>query len=451
MTKKLSGIFTVLLTIVFCVQGEVLFEDDFSDVVHSHKSWQKSNPEFLELSFTNGTLKLENTSDEGANFAYYELGEENETFTYSVKISFDKGQFAGIAFCMSSGWVIYSLLISPEGNYQYGKIGDQNPVLFSSYIDPSTNIVTVSKKGSEANIFINEHYIATMEVPQSSDNHVGFLLTQSSSAIYDDVKITDEFLIGSKPSTFEDDFEDGVLAGWSGNLYMSDGAILEEKNGKLFINTTDVDSSYANSIRTDIDPGDNFVLRVEVSHKGGIASNVYGLSLWGEKIEQRITFCITADRRYTVMDGYDGEYKTTSSTAILGEALVIDNDTYYFVDTLEVVKSKGSDHLCFVINKDTVTKVDNVAYDIVQAGIELSKNLELEFDNFSIKELSPVSVAWKRRNVNRPKAVKNSNTAIFDILGRSAGQRFNYLNRQLMTSPGLYISKDQKSKIILKK
>jgi len=243
MTKKLSGIFTVLLTIVFCVQGEVLFEDDFSDVVHSHKSWQKSNPEFLELSFTNGTLKLENTSDEGANFAYYELGEENETFTYSVKISFDKGQFAGIAFCMSSGWVIYSLLISPEGNYQYGKIGDQNPVLFSSYIDPSTNIVTVSKKGSEANIFINEHYIATMEVPQSSDNHVGFLLTQSSSAIYDDVKITDEFLIGSKPSTFEDDFEDGVLTGWSGNLYMSDGAILEEKNGKLFINTTDVDSS----------------------------------------------------------------------------------------------------------------------------------------------------------------------------------------------------------------
>ena len=75
MTKKLSGIFTVLLTIVFCVQGEVLFEDDFSDVVHSHKSWQKSNPEFLKLSFTNGTLKLENTSDEGANFAYYELGE----------------------------------------------------------------------------------------------------------------------------------------------------------------------------------------------------------------------------------------------------------------------------------------------------------------------------------------------------------------------------------------
>lgn len=453
MTKKLFSVISTLLIIAFAVNGEILFQDDFSKEAESSLKWTSLNPNEFESKFTNGGVEIKNASSTASNAIYCKTGKSFDAFTLSAEVTFvGDGQHVGLAFCMptdlNSG-SFYTFLIKSNGDYMCGKLGTSISVKYSSYITTTKNVLKVSKKGTNINLFVNGKFLEAVSAETSGPN-IGLFVNPQTNVIFDNVVLTDVYETGANPSTFEDKFEDGMSNGWSGNKHMNDG-VIEEKNGKLRISTMAIDENYSSSIRTSVNTGDNFVMKAEFSHKAGDTLKPYGLSLWGENDDQRINFCVVASRAYGTSVGYVS-FELTPNSSVKGKAYVSSTlDTTYYVDVLEVVKKSGENKFLFVINKDTVKTVDGGNFKIAQVGIELSPKVDVEIDNFSIKPLINSFVSWKRPDNNRPKITRNSNAVVFDIMGRNAGRMADLSNRQLNRATGIYVNKDFKGRIVLKK
>ncbi|MDO5576916.1 MAG: hypothetical protein Q4F84_07535, partial [Fibrobacter sp.] len=101
MTKKLLSVFSTLLIAAFAVNGEVLFQDDFSNEAESSLKWNSLNPKDFERKFTNGGVEIKNTSSGASNGIYCKPGKSSDPFTLSAEVTFvGDGQYVGLAFCM---------------------------------------------------------------------------------------------------------------------------------------------------------------------------------------------------------------------------------------------------------------------------------------------------------------------------------------------------------------
>ena len=424
----LCGLSAALLAVSLPAQGAVVFEDHFDNPGTSDGNWLESSDEMTK-NFEGGVCTIENKSS-GGGILYTTLATKPSTFTFSAKITrTSENVDAGLFFCLSINGAVkgYSIHLGNHSNiYLYrngtGDPRDTLPIfdVASSYMTANTNTLKVSKIGTKYNVFCNDQFVTTFTDELFSTGDIALLIPKSSSVVFDDVVVTDQFTEGTKQTCFKDDFDDGDQTGWGYNWGQENinnwngGVRFQTENGgqkNMYVSLNLV----------------NFVAKTEVSFRGGNKQKNYGLMLVGTaEPGQSIPmawFTITGS-------SYFGAYSKngtslTKNTAIKGDPYISSTgDTTYYVDTLKVVKTQGSDDYVFYVNNvalDTLKRNVDIDFDVSNVGLYCSDSLDVVFDNFSAGEgdgSCATTIMPLTKRIRNNQLLNTQNFKLFDPMGR---------------------------------
>lgn len=405
------------------------FNDSFSDEATSAQNWAESSEKCV-VQFMNGACVLTNTDDNYAAYAYHSFptDEKPSTFTLSGRITFAQSDMeAGFVCCLSTenASTGYYVAISGIGTISVTKIpggGAASEIVLSvrsAYLNETSNILKVSRKDGVFNVFCNGHFAGTFTDDDLPSGDIALLVSAGGQAVFDDIEMTDTFVQGAPSTCFADDFDDGNLLGW--DRFGSDEAEAGLDGDVLRITTGDGENLYQ---VVDLSL-ENFVMRAEVTMRGGNNRKLYGLFVNGtaETAIPVAGFGIIGGRSYgTFLSG--GNIEMTPSSTIKGAPYVSSGgDTTYYTDTLEVIKREGSDEYLFVINTDTLTRFTGVDFEITGAGIFCLDSLDVAVDNFIVAEGSEWACPV-RRDVPVPikhdrfRVISQTGIKVYDISGR---------------------------------
>lgn len=440
----------VILVLQTVVAGAVVYQDDFSAPLNSYKDWISSNSDFNKPDFIDGGCKVVNSSPTYTAFVSHQVTLP-ATFSYSCTITRSGATVStGIAFYISSTGN-YSIILGEHEIFIMAPGASSVPGISCPNLDPKTNKITVSKKESTYNIFVNDRFTTTFTDAKAYTGGIAFLNYPATTAVFDNVLVTDTFTEGSTAKCYSDVFDDASLSYWN---VLAQKCTKKVENGKFTMTTEDNDSAYC-FLSTDLKLT-NFVVRVEVSHISGSAQSIYGLRLYGDANADVATFVIDGDRTFGSAVGAN-KLTMAANSNINGKSVELGGQTHTFIDTLEIVKKANSANYLFVVNKDTIDTLTGINFAITSVGFFGQKNLTLQFDNFAAAEgdtpYCPTRIRQSPR-ANRVVSLRNQGAIRnFDILGRNV-QVMNFNNNrtnQANLSSGIYVNKVTKTMILQKK
>lgn len=447
-----------ILAIIMCI-GLVLadFSDDFSEPAQSNNLWLTSYDD-LAMTFTGGTCKLVNASDDFAGFAYH-LFPENEKpseFTLSGKISLNSADMAAGFICRLStadpiaGYFVNIHSSGTIGVQKYSANSD-GEVLFTGQTSLRTdgaNELKVSMKQGKMNVACNGKFVGTFtdETDDLTEGHVALLISPSSEAVFDDIVMTSVFEEMGFPTCFADSFENGMHSDWRG--FGSEDASVGVDDGAMRI-TTDTTEYVYKVVDLALN---NFVMRATSTLRKTNTTSLYGLFLVGQPGAEDgllpvANFGIIGNRTFNVMlSGQSGQPEV--STSIKGNPYIGENgDTTFYVDTLEIIKREGVDEYLFVVNTDTLEKFTEVDFTVTGVGVFCQQQLDVSFDDFVVAEGTEFNcpviqpLRYSHRNQSRHIQIF-SKPQYFDLSGRLLKNRYPIYPGKIPS--GAYIVRDGK-------
>jgi hypothetical protein len=382
--------------------------------------------DIMTHSVGDGSCTLTNTSPTYVSeYIHTFSGAKPPVFTISyVEKSVSISGGASLFFCRASSLNGYALAVSSQGTpivYKYvaGNGTQISPQGTAVDMKPSNNKYTVSKMGSEFHVFVNDVFQFKFNDAQYASGDVSFLVSPGASVVIGGFRMTDEFTQGSKRTSFSDDFSSSELRYWdtlsssSGGtpgISVTDGA-LRLKNGAGVTSWMYVDMDIA-----------DFTARVETRYVAGSTTSAYGIVLIGEipgaPTVPMVSFSIRGERKYGVWSTKDANYSVTDNNAIYGSPPA----GAVMVDTLEVKKMPGASAYQFLVNgQPLLPDYAVVDFNVIGIGVFCYENLEVAFDNFSVrKEGSPLSINRGAQISRRPAgaAAKGNSHVFYDLRGR---------------------------------
>lgn len=454
-----KSVFSVLM-ICALANAAVIFEDDFTSHAVSRDKWMTnlSDTNMMTVKVDGGNCAINNKSIYTGLYRHAFTGTKPSVFTLSFVMRDAPAAIngkAGVLFCQSNDFDGY--FITLYDNYLYVFEG-QNTV-FSTTLNfdgnpNGNNEITVSKNGAVFNIFLNGVFKGNFTNSKYDSGDVAFLVHAGTSVVLGPVSVTDQFTVGKERTSFADNFEGNNLKYWN---QFADGATIKEEAGKLKITTPSGKAAPFMFVDFNLT---NFEAGVEVSHRSGSASSVYGITLVGKTPPNNegyfsyltVSFVITGGRSWCIMRN-TGSSVTLEKDNIIGGAV---DQGVYFVDTLKVQKKSGSSTYEFSVNGKLLSSAYPVVdFDIIGIGLFCEDNLNLEFDNFYAVQEGATSITWKPNQ--RPAAgskqfIQNSGHTFYDLRGRkrfTVGQQ--PLSRGAQTrAAGMYLN-EQGREIRIKK
>jgi hypothetical protein len=443
-----AGLLTTLV-----LSGYAAFNDDFSNEQVSNTNWTK-NSDALTVQFASGACKIVNSDTGFMGFARHAFSENARpsTFTLSGKITLDNATMsAGFACCVASSGMATGYYISIVENslvaiHKMGSSGSSTVlgVEKSTFLTSGANELKISRKDGVFNIFCNGRFTATFTDNDFSAGDIGLLVAPKTTAVFDDIVMTDTFDTASVPTCFADDFSNSALLGWDWFGTDYENASLHAENGVLHITTGALQNVY----QVFDMPLTNFIMRVVVSHRGLSSQNFYGLFVCdgGTSTISVAGFGINGDSRYGVgVFRPEDPIVPVPSTSIRGDRYVSSTgDTTYYLDTLEVMKREGEDAYLFIVNKDTLSRLTGVDFAVAGAGIFCFDSIDVRFDDFLVANGTEavchveIPVTLRTRHPAALDIVK-SDLRFFDLSGRVAAK--NGMQLRSGAAPGLYIGR----------
>jgi hypothetical protein len=396
------------------INAATILQEDFSNPADANTAWIASN-DFITRTFGTGACVVSNTSDKFSGYVYHVYDTKPEVFTVSAKISRTvETAIAGFSLGFSSAdYSGLTIMVGADAIY-FGKSSDGtlNGVA-SPYIDKNDNVLKVSMNGSTCNIFVNDQFVTTFNYSSITAGDFGFILSKQTTAAYDNVLVTNEFTEKPAPvKNFVDEFDGTLKTDWT--VYKQDGTAATQ-NGKLSMVSDNKSGAYVNMlVNLELD---SFVLKTVVSHISGNPAKIYGILLEGEGDTAQSTFAIAAGKYYGVVVGRN-PFNLVSTAKVRGLAYVEGEQTYYYNDTLEVVKYSGVNTYAFVVNRDTLTRLSGLNYAITKAGLFCQDSLNLAFESFTINSLPVTSVKRFVAKRSIPSMSMMKTFAVVDPLGR---------------------------------
>lgn len=432
MVNKAVGVLMTVL-VFSAMRAHAAFSDDFSNEALSNTNWT-SVSEGVKLQFSNGSCTVINSNTQYAGIAAHVFPpeERRSTFTLSGKIKLNSADMAaGFACCLtlSGAGPGYYIAFRGDKTVTVTKVSSSGmgTVLLSTqsaYITSGTNELRVSKNGNLFNICCNSHFVANFSDNEFNTGDIALLVLAKTTAVFDDIVMTDSFEECVPATCFVDDFNSGVKAGWR-VLFGDEGAKTRIDANALRITTGANQNLYQ---VVDL-PLSQFVMKVVVSLHGGNTQKLYGLFFCG-KAEGGTTislagFGINGARSFGAFTFSAGQNITlTPSSRIRGAPYISSTgDTTFYKDTLEVIKRQGSPEYLFIVNGDTLTRFTGVNFGITGAGVFCLDNLDVVFDDFVAAEGATGECPVRRiillrargGSVSPPKSV---DIRIFDLSGR---------------------------------
>jgi hypothetical protein len=432
-----------IVLVMGAVFGEE-FSDDFSAGT-SNTHWVKSS-DSVSIQFVNGGCSLTNKDATYTGFALHTLTSKPSTFTLSGKITLASGteQAAGFVCCLASSGMAtgyYVSIVRNEGISvnKMGTSGTSSNLVnkSSAYLTNGTNELKISKKESTFNVFCNGKFVATFTDSDQPSGNIALLVSPKTTAVFDDIVLTETFEEGSLPTCFGDNFDDGDLIGWT--HFGSENVVVQNVDGAMRIATATGQNIYQ---LIDL-PLENFVLRTVVSHRGGSTVNMYGLFLCGagESTIPIAGFGIDGGKNYAVFTAGQN-IQLIQSSKVKGAAYVSGTDTTFYYDTLEVIKRTGSQEYLFVINTDTLSRFTGVNFAITGAGIFCLDSIIITADNFVVAEgtnaICPIKNVIRKRTGTCSPVISEVNEGEFDILGRITSRSMTTTQNRRQ-APGMYL------------
>jgi hypothetical protein len=391
-----------------------IFQDDFSNGANSHNAWIASH-DYITRTFDKDDCVVTNTSDTYIAYVYHSYDKKPEVFTASAKITrTDENAMAGFSLGFNVADLNGLTIMVGKNAVYFGKSSDGSlNGVASPYIDKSDNVLKVSMNGSTCNIFVNDKFVTTFTYSSIAAGDFAFILPKQTTVSYDNVLITDVFTEKPAPAkNYTDEFDGTLKNDWT--VYKQDGTAATQ-SGKLSMVTDNESGAYVNML-VNIEL-DSFLLKTVVSHRSGSTSNIYGILLEGENDTARSTFAIAAGKFYGVVNG-NQKFNLASTAKVRGAAYVEGDQKYYYNDTLEVVKYSGVNTYAFVVNRDTLTRLSGLDYDVTKAGLFCQDSLNLEFESFTINSFPVTSVKRFAKKQSIPVMSLSKTYAVIDPLGR---------------------------------
>jgi hypothetical protein len=433
------------------------FSDDFSEPAQSNNLWLTSYDE-LKMTFTGGTCKLVNESDDYAGFAYHLFNENEKSseFTLSGKISLNSENMAAGFICrLSTASPIagYFVNINSTGTIGVQKYSasSEGDVVFTGQTTlraDGANELKVSMKEGKMNIACNGKFIGTFtdETNDLGAGDLALLVSPSSEAVFDDIVLTSVFEEMSFPTCFADSFENDDLTDWRG--FGSEEASVRVDDGTMRISTDTTEYVYKVVDLT----LNNFVMRATSTLRKTNTTSLYGLFLVGQPDPEDgllpvANFGIIGNKTFNVMlSGQSAQPEV--STSIRGNPYIgEDDDTTFYVDTLEIIQREGADEYLFIVNTDTIERFSEVDFAVTGVGVFCQQQLDVSFDNFVVAEGTefncPVIQPLRYTRRTRERLIRIfSKPHYFDLSGRLLKNRDATYSGKIPS--GAYIIRDGK-------
>ena len=379
-----------LLTLIFVFtvalnsNAAVLFNDDFQDPTLSKSKWIFDDS--VVSGYGNGQITLQNKDNTYMRFVTHNLtGAKSPTFTLSATITLTSSASngAGLVCCKTdtSGILVH---LGTLQNLFVNKFStkEQKIVLdvFNSFINPGINVVTVSKQGSTFNFFCNGNFISTVTISEAlftAGGDIGFILPTKSSAVFDNVVMTDDYATGSTRTCFSDDFNDADVNGWY--TYAISGAF-QSDGGKLSVSNNDTETTGLLFVHGDFGRSS---LKTVTSFTSG--KSVYGCMLvhtvpTGQgNAYKTYSFLVDSAQHYGVSNPDSSSFRMSLPKSFVHGAAA----AYGGKDTLEVVRFNNRYE--FKINgvaAENALPVPSMTFDA--AGLYVGPKTSVSFEMFSV-------------------------------------------------------------------
>jgi hypothetical protein len=366
----------------------VVFKDDFSDCTQSSINWIANNTTDVVPKCSSGVYAVSNTNTSYLGQMYHSFSPSKPAvFTSSciIKRSSDNTG-PGLLVCLKMGAKVtgYLVQIILASNIQLVKYVDNTSTILFSQTTPvmqGFNDICISKKGDSITVFCNNLFVKSCVDPGSlAAGDIGLGVSPNSSAIFDDVSVSDTFRrVPPQGAGFIDDFNDNSLA----TLWLDYGSNddKEETDGFLKLGTTTANARayvFINTRNIKLDM-DTFAAKICVSHRGGNMANMFGFFISGDQDNTGsvplANFGIDGNRCYRAYRG--GESITLAQSSLI-------HGTGYW-DTMEVIKKSNSSY-ALLVNRVVLDSLPAAKVDflITGAGIFVDQGMSVWVDRFQI-------------------------------------------------------------------
>jgi hypothetical protein len=447
--KLASGL--IMLTFV-AVQGKIIFQDDFSDPANSDSNWPPQKD--LQINFGSGKCSITNANATYAGLLTHTVDSKPAEFTYSTSITRSSDTIVAGLYVNSVSNAIdgFAVQLGAGSLIYVTKFGSgKSEVIFNkqsgSVNTTQSNNLMISKKSTSYYIYCNNEFIGSFTDSDISAIAVGLIVGPKSSAVFDNVVLTNSVTLPPPPSSsYADDFNDGKLnSGW---LNFGKQADISEADSVLKINSKPDSVVY---LVKDFTASPVCTLKVEVSHRGGSSSPLYGLFLCGN-VQNNVVpvagFGITGSSYYGISLPGSTSIDLAQSSDIRGDAYISGTDTVYKKDTLKIIGGSGN-YKCYA--NGVCLDSFNISFPVTGVGVFCYGDLKVYFDNFYVdKAGTSVTHFIKNRHSTLNQNIFSRGNLIVDPLGRTVSISNNF-NKSKIAS-GMYLTnKKMAGKVLITK
>jgi hypothetical protein len=408
----------VLLTIT-TLSAEQVFRDDFSSPYFTAISWLLSDQQNATMSISNRTLILKNLHQYNSVIALHSLSKKYQNFTISTTIlseSAGSGLFFNVTTDQSGKINGYGALLSFDKIEIIKFISGSHTTLASqgsTFIKPSENVITVSKKDSLMQIFCNGYFIYSCTDAELPAGDIALMVQPRSSTIFGDFEFLSTPLDSSSFKPFIDNFNTQTIFGWrksgSGTNTNVDSTLeIRTNSSQQFLYTID-------------QPVNNFQLETEICQKNIVTTDSATCGM-----------AITAftgnnfDSVHCIRIGFDHK-QNLSITGLTANEIIKSVSHIYKPDSTwkqlkliydnSVLRLYCDNHSCIELSTKLYVK---------GAGLYSSRGPVVRFDNFSLKSAGNEVVVISKNDsffTNQISGIKPATLLIpvtwSDLLGRS--------------------------------
>jgi hypothetical protein len=353
------------------------------------------------------------------------MGSKAAVFTLSatVTITSAASNAVGIACCMDASNNAVAVQVGIPQNilvYKYdGSVLQQLQSVTNSFVSPTVNIITVSKRDSTFNVFCNGHYITTFYVSTAKfigGGDIGLLVPAKGQAIIDNVVMTDQYQAGSPTTCFSDNFSDVNHTGWYMGLLSGQS---QSANGEWTLNNSDATMTSIVFVNGIFDRASYKAITKYKSGHGmyGIAM-VIPVAVAGGTTYKSYSFLIDSLRHY----GYG--HPDSTLIKLSPPKTFIHASTGDGKDTLEVLR--GNKKYTFRINgvvaEDSITLRGDGS--VASAGLFVMPQTAVGYDSFIIggdstgASCAIITISAKPKAFTPGIGFAGNEYMLFDVTGR---------------------------------
>lgn len=407
--------FASFLLTITTLSAEQVFRDDFSSPYFTAISWLLSDQQNATMSISNQNLNLKNLHQYNSVIALHSLSKKYPSFTISTTIiseSAGSGLFFNVTTDQSGKINGYGALLSFDKIEIVKFISGSHTTLASqgsTFIKPSENVITLSKKDSLMQIFCNGYFIYSCTDGELPAGDIALMVQPRSSAIFGDFEFLSTPLDSSSFKPFIDNFNTSSIFGWrksgSGTNANVDSTLeIRTNSSQQFLYTID-------------QPMNNFQLETEICQKNVVNSDSATCGVV-------ITACTgnNLDSAHCIRIGFDHKQNLTITGLTATEVIKSVSEIYKPDSTWKRLKLIYDNSLLRLYCDDHSCIELSTRLYVKGAGLYSSRGPVVRFDNFSLKGADNEVVV---RTINP--LIKNQVTGVkittpiiwSDLLGRS--------------------------------